>query len=111
MAAFSGDYYDRLQRLTRSVTKNPDNGQEEETFTPSEYLWGRIDYANSRRQKDYGSDQTGADGIISIRNYPTLSPLDRLYSQEWGEVWVIESIKRGNNELICECSKFDDLDL
>jgi head-tail adaptor len=109
--AYAGDYYDRATRLIRSVSKNAQNGQEEETFTEGNTFWCRIDYANSRRQKDYGADQTGADGTIYIRNYPTLSPLDRLYSQEWGEVWIIESIKRGNNELICECTKYDDLAL
>lgn len=111
MATYAGDYSDRIRRHVCTQTVNPANGQEEETFTPSNYLWARIEIDSSRKQQDYSSQQTGVDATIYIRNYPTLSPLDRLYSQEWDELWIIQSIKRGNNELICDCLRFDELEV
>ena len=106
----AGNYADRLTWKKRSVTK--DNlGQDKETFADNGGLWGDIDLTNGRRQTDYGSSQTGADAVIRIRNWPTLSALDRLYSAEWNELWVIAHLRRGENELVCECVKYDALDL
>jgi head-tail adaptor len=109
--AYAGDYYDRATRLIRSVSKNAQNGQEEEAFAEGNTLWCRIDYATGRKQKDFGADQTGIQGTIYVRNYPTLSPLDRLYAADYGETWIIETIRKGSNELICEAYLYDELEL
>lgn len=108
---YAGEYYDRATRMIRSVSKNAQNGQEEETFTEGATYWARIEYASGRKQKDLGAVQTGNEGTIYVRNYPTLSPLDRLYAPEYGETWVIETIRKGSNELICEAYLYDDLEL
>ena len=109
--AGAGIYGDRLQRLVRTVTKNPQTGQDEETFTPAEWLWATVESLTGRRQRDYGADQTGADAVIRVRNWPTLSALDRLSRPVWGETYVIDTIAYGDNETVCTCIKYDDLTL
>ena len=107
----AGKYADRLTWKRRTITKNTVNGQDEEAFVDNGFLWGNIDLTAGRKQTDYGSPQTGADATIRVRNYPALSALDRLYSAEWGELWIVANLRRAENELICECVKYDALDL
>jgi len=105
----AGNYPDRLRRLVRSTDKNAQNGQDEETFTPGAYYWCRVETPNGRRQKDYGATQTGADVTIFVRNFPTLTALDRL--TDGATVYVVESVRPGVNELIAEGNYFDELDI
>ena len=107
--ADAGQYPDRLQWLKRTTTKDPDTGEDQETFPLNGYLWCSIEPNVGRRQQDYGAEQTGVDGQIRIRNMPAVSALDRLYSAEWDETWILEDIVRGANELIVRCHRFDDL--
>jgi SPP1 family predicted phage head-tail adaptor len=107
----AGQYKDRLTWLKRTVTKNPNNGQDEETFTVNGSLWGSVEPTTGRKAIDYGAEQTGADATIRLRNYPTVSALDRLELPAEGELWVIDHVRRGDNELVCEVVKYDDLNL
>ena len=106
----AGEYNERVRRLVRSVAKDGTTGQDKETFTPSELLWAKIDVGSGRKQRDYGAEQTGASATISIRNYYPLTALDRLYSLQWGETWIVETVHRGENEIICDCHRYDALD-
>jgi head-tail adaptor len=105
----AGKYDSRLTWKKRTATKNPQNGQDEETFNDNGFLWAGVEADTGRVLRDYGSEQTGADVTIRVRNYPALSALDRLYSSEWNETYIIESIGRGNNELICTAFLYDEL--
>lgn len=105
----AGNFTDRLQRLVRSTTKNTDNGQDEETFTPGDWYWCRIEVTGGRRQEDYGAMQTGADATIFIRNTPALTALDRM--QDDTTVYVLDNIRQGDNELIVEARYYDELAL
>jgi head-tail adaptor len=107
--AAAGNYPDRLRRLVRSVTKNTDNGQDEESFTPGDWYWCRVEVTNGRRQQDYGANQTGADVTITFRNYPTLSALDRM--TDGTTVYELDNIRQGDNELIADGYYYDDLDI
>lgn len=107
----AGEYADRLTWKKRSTTKNADNGQDEESFADNGFLWANIDMTAGRKETAFGSPQTGADAIVRIRNLPAVSALDRLYSAEWEELWIIDHVRRGDNELVCECYKFDALDV
>lgn len=107
--AGAGQYPDRLQRLVRSVTKDPNNGQEEETFTAGDYYWCRLEYPTGRRQRQYGAEQTGADVTIFVRNYPTLTALDRL--TDGTTTFILDNIRPGDNELIADGYLFDALEV
>ena len=106
----AGEYGERMQRLVRSITKDGVTGQDKEHFTPSELLWCKIDVGSGRQQRDYGGEQTGATGTIAVRNYYPVSALDRLVALQWGETWIIQTVHRGDNEMICECYRYDSLD-
>jgi head-tail adaptor len=107
----AGKYAERLTWKRRTTTKNTVNGQDVETFIDNGFLWANIEITSGRKQTDYGAEQHGADATIRVRNWPTLSALDRLYSAEWDELWIIANLRRGDNELVCECVKYDALDL
>jgi head-tail adaptor len=88
-------------------TTNTSNGQDVESFPSGAAYWCRVDEFNGRKQREYGAQQSGADATIYVRNWPELSALDRL--TDGVDVWVIESIKRGFNELICTANRYDSL--
>ncbi len=103
----TGNYPDRMTWLVRSTTTDTTNGQPVESFTPSGSLWCRVEETNGRRQRDYGVEQPGADAVIYVRNYPNLSALDRLQSLQWGDIFQIEHVHRGKNELVIQAFKID----
>ena len=105
----AGKYPYLLQRLVRTISKDPNNGQDEETFVTGDYYWCRVDINAGRRQRDYGDNQTGADVTVYVRIYPLLSAQDRL--TDGSTVIVIESIRKGENEWICEGNYYDDLEV
>lgn len=105
----AGEYADRLTWKKRTAVKNPANGEDEEVFTDSGLLWCAVEEGSGRKQTDYGAEQSGEETTVRIRNYPAVSALDRLFSGEWGELWIIEDIARGNNELVCRCHRYDEL--
>lgn len=107
----AGEYKDRLKWLKRTTTKNPNNGQDEETFTDNGSLWASVELTTGRKAIDYGAEQTGSEATIRIRNFPSVSALDRLELTSEGEWWVIDHVRRGDNELVCDVMKFDELNL
>jgi SPP1 family predicted phage head-tail adaptor len=84
-------------------------GQEIETFTPNGTLWGALKYGSGSKNKDFESDQTGVTATIRIHNYPDLSALDRFSVGD--ETFLIETIVPGDDELVCECIRYDTLEL
>jgi SPP1 family predicted phage head-tail adaptor len=106
----AGEYQDRLKWLKRTTTKDQ-YGQDVESFTNNGYLWAAIEVTTGRKSVDHGGEQTGAEATIRVRQYPTLSALDRLESEEWNELWIIDHMRRGDNELIVEAIRYDQLEL
>lgn len=106
----AGEYRQRLVWLKRTTSKGT-TGQDEETFTDNGRLWCAVSDGSGRQYRAYGSEQSGSDFTVRVRNFPALSALDRLQAYGSGELYVIESIGRGENELVCTCQHFDDLNL
>lgn len=106
----AGKYTENLTWKQRTITKDTTNGQDVESFTNNGFLWCAIDSVTGTQRRDYGSEQTAADVIVRVRNYPSLSALDRLYSAKWDETYIIEDIGRGDDELICRCYRYDELE-
>ena len=96
----SGNYPDLCKKLTRSKTINS-IGERVEGFTISDSLWCRVTEDSSRLATEFGGSQSGIDGTIYIRNYPSITTLDML-RDNLNRVWKIESLKRGDNELILD---------
>lgn len=105
----AGEYFDRAQWLKRSTTKDAATGQDVEAFPANGYLWCAVEINSARRQESLGATQTGVTATVRIRNFPTVSALDRLYLPEWAETWILETVRRGDNELFAEAHRFDEL--
>jgi len=103
----AGNYPDYLTRLVRSTTKNTNNGQDEESFTDGSSYWCRVEYQSGKREVLMGGNQTGADVQIFVRNAPELTALDRFTDGE--TTFVIDSVRPGTDELICDGYYLDSL--
>ena len=107
----AGRYNTRMRLHTRSLTKDANTGEEVESFTASAtYLWCNVDETNGRREVSYKVRLTGADATISVRQYPDLSALDRLEDVGTGQVWRLDWVRRGTNELVCDAFRWDELE-
>ena len=104
-----GFYSDHVQWLQHSLTKETSYGQEKETWTSIGWLWCKLEETSGRSSKDYGAEQSGAELEIRIRNYPAISTLDRFFSPKWNQTYIIDTIRRGDNELIVDAHVYDDL--
>lgn len=107
----ASDYSRSFILQVRSVTKNTTTGQDVESFTAGGYLWGAIDTTADSESTAYGATQSQSRAVIRFRMYPTISALDRLVDVRYGDTYVIDGVRRGTLETICDATKFDDLDL
>ncbi len=106
----AGTYSDAVVRLVCTRVKSADNGQEVETFADGASLWTRIEIESGRRQEDYGAEQTGVQATIRVRNFPALTALDRFRDGD-GQIYIIETIRPGDDEWICDCHAYDALEI
>lgn len=51
------------------------------------------------------ADQESISATVRFRNYPTVGPLDTLTDPQTGEVWTVETTRRGANELLADVSR------
>lgn len=106
------NYPHRLELLERSIEKNSNTGEEKEVYEHNDKTyWARVEINSGSRDKDGGMYQTGCDATIYIRNYPYINAVDRLYHAKYSETWIIEDIRRGDNEYILSCHKYDESNL
>jgi head-tail adaptor len=103
----AGQYPHRVQVLVRTSTTNA-LGEVVESFTPTQFLWCRIEEDSPRRAGEYGGNQTGIEGTISLRNYPAITTLDML-RDGYDRTWKIEGKTTGSNEVILNVYTDDSL--
>lgn len=98
-----GDYNRRFVHMVRSTLQESTYGQAKETFTDGSTFWGSLEDLKGSYQQAYAIT-TGQMGVrIRIRNWPTVSGLDRLRDKSTGTVYVLNGPpKYGDNELIVE---------
>lgn len=104
----AGRYHSRVRLLVWTVTGVDDIGADVGSHVPGRYLWARVEEDSSRRATEYGGMQTGIQGTISLRNYITLSTLDKI-QDEFGRIWNIEGKVWGDNETILDVYNDDEL--
>ena len=106
----AGDYPDRLRLLQRVLTRDNTTGEQVETFTlTATYFWSRVEEDNGKSETTYGVEQSGAEATIYVRQYPTLSSLDRLVSTH-GDTWILDGRRRGDNEWVFDAYRYDELE-
>lgn len=102
-------YFTRLRWLIGAYTLDTDNGQQVLTHSDNGYLWANVEELGGRREEELGAVQTGVDATVRIRNYPTVRTIDLLEDEALGYVWRIQTIHNGDDEIICDCFRWDEL--
>jgi hypothetical protein len=103
----AGTYNVRFRHYSRTKTKNPDIGQEEETYTAGSYYWGSLDELDGSEVAEFDGLQSGATAEIRLRNLVAVRATDRLIDQEDSETWLVTGVRRGDNETIITAQKWD----
>jgi hypothetical protein len=82
------------------------HGQAVDVYAATVNLWGGYDgerYASTSDVLDSATAGTGC--TIRIRQYPDVQALDTLTDPQTGEVWTVDTVRRGDNEVIAEVSR------
>lgn len=101
----AGEYNCHIEQLRQTYTRLATTGEELESWEVVGELWAKIEFQSGSRAIELGGMQTGVDAIISVRNFPTVTPLDRFSFDD--QIYLINHIRKGDNELICDCQYFD----
>jgi head-tail adaptor len=106
----AGLYSDRLQWLQCERSLDASTGQMVDRFRENGHLWCSVERDSGQRSRDYGADRPGVAATVRVRNWPSVRAVDRLRDDATGEVWILESLQFGDNELVAEAHAYDDLD-
>ncbi len=100
----SGKYNRPITWLQRSTSKDS-LGQDKETFASNGTLWGSIEEMSATRQLAFGMLNSQATMVIKLRQYPAVSPNDRLREKRHNQLLIIDGISHGENETVIYCHK------
>ena len=94
----------QCQRTTDNVT-----GDRPKLYVNNGYLFGTYELDSSIEQDEYGATRSTASGTIRIRQFPPISPLDRLYCVAFNETYVVDGVRRDqpNNQMIVDIHRLD----
>ena len=95
-------YNRRFAWSVRSLGGPNTFGKKPDVYTPSGYLWGAFEDHTSGTRRFMETDQADPRATVRLRNYPTVRPLDRLTDEQFGDVWEVREVRRGDNELVLE---------
>lgn len=105
----SGYYDQAFTWLIRIPTKNEDDGQIVEDFTENGTLWGHLELTNGTEQDEYGALMSVAQGQVILRQFPTITALDRIKHKHFDEMYVIQGVFKNlrTNETILDIKHYD----
>lgn len=108
MATGAGEYRERLTWLRR--VKAPAGtrdgfGQRADQFAEVGPLWAAVEGQSGLRTTSKESEGDQVTATVRVRQYPAIVAGDRLRSVRWGDVWTVESVVRGDNELSLEVTR------
>lgn len=101
----AGEYDDRLEWQKRTPGTKDGVGQRTDTYPSQGYLWGAVDDLSGGRAGYQESNRQTVTATIRVRNHPGVVAGDRLERAGLGEVWTVEHVVRGDNELVCEVTR------
>jgi hypothetical protein len=106
----AGDYTRKLRWLKNVTPTSTTTGDRTPaTYTAAGYLWCNVVEETGQHDTEHGAVEAGAAGTIRVRNYPALSALDLLKDEQRNIVWHIDSIHRGDDEIILDAYRLDDM--
>lgn len=80
-------------------------GQPADSFASQGTLWGSLDDLSGGRASAKESDGTKVTATVKVQNYPAVVAGDRLVDGQWSETWTVDSVARGDNELVLDVSR------
>ena len=95
--------------LARTTTKDANSGQDVEVFTAGQVLHGTIETQAGNEGEAYGALQSQSDAIITLRQWPAVSALDRVVHRQFAETYVITGVSRQGLNTILQAKKYDEL--
>lgn len=112
MSTETGDYNRRYQWLKRAAGTQDSFGQKPgfrrwltaaPDYPSQGYIWGTEEDQAANRETQKESERNVVSATIRLRNFPPVGPGDQLING-LGFVWTIDTVRRGDNEMICEVS-------
>jgi hypothetical protein len=103
----AGAYPYRWEWLKCSRTNDGTTGDRPKTYVSQGYLYGTYELDSSTEQNEFGAIRSTVSGTFHIRQYPEISPLDRLYSVAFDETYLVDGVRWGNNEMIVDVHRLD----
>ena len=98
----SGEYSERFEHLVCVRTTDTTTGDKPKTYTGGSFYWGGIAIDSATEQTEFGAVRPTTLGTITLRNYLNISALDRLRWVQYDQLFVIDGVRYGDNETICD---------
>jgi hypothetical protein len=101
----AGNYPIRFAWAVHSRPSSNTFGEKPDAYAAPVNIWGG--YQGERQSgtiTENGATTANTTATIALRNYLDVKPLDYLTDPQSGEEWEIQSVRRGDNETICEVS-------
>lgn len=107
----AGKYPFRFQLMTCSRTQDISTGDKPKTYTSAGYLWGSTKLESANVENEYGAVRAVVTGTVRLRNWPTITTLDRLlWTPNSGTLtFVIDGVRADfdANETVLNVHSFD----
>lgn len=103
----AGKYSTSFTFKKASLNKDNTTGQDKYSYADNGTVWGSLDYTNANVEEDYGAKRGKTRATIRLRQYVPITTLDRLFSKQFEETWMIEGIRFGNNETILDVYEYE----
>lgn len=98
----AGEYRYALQRMTLRQPEADDGGPPDLWDEGDQYRCA-IDELSTVQRIQAGIQVQTVICTVRLRQFPTLNVGDRLRDNLTGELYDVEGIRNGDNELICDC--------
>lgn len=96
----AGKYNVRFAWAVHSYDGTTAEGDPVSEYADPVNIWGGYDTDRAGTiVASLESDQQSTSASIRFRNYPAVAPLDTLTDAQTGEVWTVDTVVRGANEI------------
>lgn len=118
----AGDFSESFNWLVRVITRDFATGADAESFpgdpdddrliADAPVLWGSLVSSTGQEATIYGERASQSDAVITLRQFPAVSALDRLYHKRSGLIYDITGkyIDWQKNQVVLQATVLDNVD-